>query len=295
MAEGYTPQSKLVIEAAQNGVSYFMLTENTTKRNMIFVNTLAGVKNVYEILDANKEEHQQMIERQNQAARNARTQFNSISVAVAGCMRRIGCTSVAIQLIKFFASQGKSACFLDFSETMYVEECAEYYGVDSMDTEHHRITLDGVDMFYNITAEILQFIQLQNYDFMVFDMGDISDNPQKQTDFLQKKYRLLVAGEKPNELKAFQRLLNNIYNTKISYMFNFVPQADRESLSEDMATSDSKCYFVPLMDEVYSLVAESVPLFHDMFSEVLPPLPNKEDSVKKKKGLFGKRKKNKKK
>ena len=29
---------------------------------------------------------------------------------------------------------------------------------------------------------------------------------------------MLVAGEKPNELKAFQRLLNNIYNTKISYM-----------------------------------------------------------------------------
>lgn len=294
MAEGYSPQSNFIIEAAQNGVSYFMITDNAAERNRIFVDTLAGIKNVYDIMGKDQQQHQEMIEHQKQAVRNARQKYNSISVAVAAGMNRIGCTSVAIQLIKFFSSQGKSACFLDFSETGYVEECAQYYGVDSEDFEHHRITLDAVDMYYNITAEILSYIELQNYDFMVYDMGDISGKPQKQTEFLQKKYRIIVAGEKPNELGAFRLLLENIYRTKISYLFNFVPQADRETVAQDVETADSKCYFVPLMDEVFSLVSESIPLFHDIFSEDLPPLPSPEENIPKKKGLFGKHRKKKK-
>lgn len=293
MAEGYRPDSGLVVEAARNGVSYFMLTNVAAERNRIFIDTLAGLKNVYDIINKNESEHQEEIEKQRRKARNARQSYNSISVAVAGCMQRIGCTSVSIQLVKFFMSQGKSACFLDFSETGYTELCSEYYGIDSEDYEHHRITIDGIDMYYRITAEVLSFIELQGYDFMVYDMGNILEKPQKQNDFLQKKYRLLVTGTKPNESKAFYQLLGNFYRTNISYLYNFVPTNEREGVIADVKTMNATCQFVPYMDDVFSLSAESIPIFHAVFAEALPPLPKEETLQPKKKRLFGKFKKGK--
>ena len=290
MAEGYLPESSLIIESARIGVSFFILTSNGSERNRIFMETLAGVKNVYEVVGDNLQKRTVNIESQRKTAKKARQKYNSVSVAVAGCIQRMGCTSVVIQLIKFFNSQGKTACFIDLSDTDYVEECAQYYGTESEDFEHHRIAIDGVDMYYRVTAEIMSFIELQGYDFMVFDMGNISDKPQKQTEFLQKKYRLLVTGSKPNEAKSFYNLLDNIYKTKISYLYNFVPSADRETVESDVKTMNAKCYFIPFMDEVFSLVSESVPLFHEIFENELPPLPEETTPIKRK-GLFGKFKK----
>ena len=293
MAEGYSPKSSIIIEAAQNGVSYFMLTDVGAERNRIFVDALAGVKNVYDVLDRTKSEHAEEYENKQQAARNARANYNSISVAVASCMPRIGCTSTAIQLIKYLFYREKTACFLDFSGTGYTEKCAQYYNTDSEDYEHHRITLDGIDMYYDISAEIMSFIDLQNYDFLIYDMGNISDNPQKQTEFLQKKYRIIVTGNKPNENEALISMKNSIYKTKISYIYNFIPVADRESILEDVEATEGKCYFLPYMDEVFSLVKESVPLFNEIFLSELPVVPKEqaEEGKKKKKGFFKKRNK----
>ena len=287
MAEGYTSKSSLIVEAAQNGVSYFMLSDIGADRNRVFVDTLAGVKNVYDIMQTDEENQTNVVEKQKQKTRNARKKYKSISVGIAGAINRIGCTSVAIQLIKFLFSQGKSACLVDVSDTDYVKKCDEYYGTESIDYEHNRITIDGVDMYFDISADIISFVEIQGYDFIIYDMGNITDLPQKQTEFLQKKYRLLVTGSKPNEYEAFYSLLHSLYRTTISYLYNFTPEADRESILADGTSLDSKCYFVPLMDEVFSLVPESVPLFHEIFADVLPPLPES-DEPPKKHGLFGK-------
>lgn len=104
--------------------------------------------------------------------------------------------------------------------------CKGYYFCDDVDDELNMITIDGIDMFTDITAETMKSIYLKNYDFIVYDIGNISDNTEKQISFLQKKYKLLITGQKPNEIHEFNKLIDNMYNRNIVYLFNFVPQQE---------------------------------------------------------------------
>ena len=202
-------------------------------------------------------------------AAESNNKFNYIEVAVAGCIQRIGVTSVAIQLIKFLQSIGKTACYIDNTDTDYISLCKGYYYCDDIDEELHKITIDGIDMYTDVTAEIMKSVYIKNYNFIIYDIGNINDNPQKQTSFLQKKFRLLVTGQKPNEIHAFNKLIDSMYNTNISYLFNFVPQADRDDVLEDTKNKGS-AYFVPYFDDCFSLTSESVPIFSDIFTEYIP-------------------------
>jgi len=287
MAQGFSVRSNVILKSAQNGVSYFMLSKSLSDLNEDYKNALAGIKNNQQIIDAalkapTKPEN---------GIVPATERFSSISVAVAGPISRMGVTSVSIQLVKYFLSKGKTACYIDMSGTGYTELCKEYYDCDSEDIINHRITIDGIDMYYNVTADILQNIEVKNYNFMIFDVGNISQSAEKQSVFLQKKYRLLVVGDKPNEEMAFNRLMKEIYRTNITYLYNFVPQGDRESLIEDANNRNQKCYFVPFFDECFSLVADSAKMFDTVFSAEFPQKPNVPVApVKKRRGLFRGRK-----
>ena len=285
MAQGFSTRSNVILKAARNGVSYFMLSTNLTELNDDYRNALAGIKNNQQIIDTALKTQS---ETPNEEIVPAGERFTSVSVALAGAISRMGVTSISIQLVKYFLSKGKTACYIDMSGTDFTELCREYYDLDSEDLSNHRITIDGIDMYYDVTADILQNIEVRNYNYMIFDVGNISGSAQKQNVYLQKKYRLLVIGDKPNEEKAFNRLMKEIYRTNIYYLYNFVPQGDRESLIEDAKNRKQKCYFVPFYDECFSLTAESIKLFDSVFSDEFPA---KSESTtppakKKKRGLF---------
>lgn len=290
MAQGYASNSHLVVEAAKAGVGYFMLSKDTAGLKEVFISTKANIKNVYNLVDAYRIPEQQSANEFVSAAEK----FSYKTVSVAGCMARIGTTSVAIQLVKFFQSQGKTACFIDNSNTGYMELSKNYYLTDDADEQMNRITLEGIDIYYNVTAEIMQQIYIKNYNFIVFDVGNISENTAKQTEFLQKDYRILCTGCKPNESIALEKLLQNIYQTKIAYMYSFVPKNERDGIMEDVKGLNQKCYFTPYFDECYSLTSDSIPLFKDIFNDVFPADEEIQEQPIKKKGLFGKRKKDKK-
>ena len=297
MAMGYSPKSTVVVEAAKAGVGYLMLSEDATGLKETYISTLANIKNVNTIVDVYSLKTNELLENASSYnVVNAAAKFSSVSIAVAGCINRIGVTNVAIQLIKFFKSIGKTACYIDNSGTNFIQLCREYYCCDEDDEQEHRITLDGIDMYYNVTAETLQNIHLKNYNFMIYDIGNISNSPQKQTEFLQKKYRLLCTGSKPNEVQAFDGVIKNIYRTNLTYLYSFVPVNDREDIIEDVKKANQKCFFVPFFDDCFSLTADSVPMFSEIFEAEIPkPEIKNEEEVVKKRGWFGFReKKNKK-
>lgn len=265
MAQGYSPNSSLVVESAKAGVKYFMLSNDTSGLLETYINTLAGVKNVDKIIDVYSIETKSMLEKSDVNS----SKLNYTDIGVGGCINRIGVTSVAIQLIKFFQSVGKKACYIDVTNSNYVLLCKGYYCCDAVDEELNMITIDGIDMFTDVTAETMKSIYLRNYDFIVYDIGNISDNAEKQISFLQKKYRLLVTGQKPNEIHEFNKLIDNMYSRNIVYLFNFVPQADREDVIEDIHNR-GVAYFVPFFDDCFSLISESSTMFYDIFFDIIP-------------------------
>lgn len=294
MAQGYNPNSKVVINAAKSGVKYFMLATDATTNKEIYVNTLAGVKNVYDIVDISLLHTKKIIEN---GATNltAIKDFKSKTISVGGCMSRIGTTTVAIQLVKYFMVNGKTACYVDYSDTDFIELCKEFYG-GSDDKEHHRYVLGDIDIYYDVTPEYLQDIYQHNYDFIVFDVGNISVHSSKQTVFLEKDYRLLCAGCKPQEYKALYSLLENLYNTNISYLYFAVPQDNKEFIESDWNKSNKKGYFFPFLDDCFYMEDASSAIFDDIFEEVMPQKEVITEDVTEphKKGRFKKKKTNKK-
>ena len=290
MAQGYSEKSHIIIESAKCGVGFFILSRSVDEVKQVYINTLANVKNVGDIIDVMSLKSNVTPKISDDNFISAAERFTSKSVGVAGCMTRIGTTSVAIQLIKLFQSKGKTACYIDTYNTEYVKQSMDYYCADEMDEENHRVNFDGVDMYYDITTEIMEHIYLKNYDFMVYDCGDISGNTLKQTTFLQNQYRLLCCGSKPNENIALHSLLKSIYKTNISYMYFAVPQNERQGVIDDVAQLNQKCYFVPFFDDCFSLSLESAEMFSLIFADEFPKTDTTIPQKNKKRSFFSFRK-----
>lgn len=286
MAQGYSNTSTLVVSAAKAGVSYFMLSKDLAGLNDTYIKTLANIKNVTDIycgvndsIDTNG---------------NSVINVTSKTIGVAGCISRIGTTSTAIQLVKFLQFMGKTACYVDNSGTDYISQCRDYYEPSDDNRELHKVTFDGVDVFYDVSAEIMQQIYLNNYNYIVFDCGNIANDSSKQIQFLQKQWRLLCTGSKPNESSNLQKVIREIYQTKIYYLYFSVPTAERAYIKKDVEEFDQKCYFLPFYDDCYSLHLDSIPIFSDIFSEEFPKQQEIDNDITQKKGGWFKNKRDKK-
>ena len=283
MAPGYNSNSHLIVAAAQKGIRYY-ITGNTAS-DMIeeFKTAKAGIGNipidVYQIQSPTiKEEFISAAEK-----------FSSVEIAVGGSMPRIGTTTIAIQLIKFLQSEGKTACYVDLSNTDYMELATNYYDTEKHEADLNKFTLAGVDIFTNVTQEILYQIHVRNYNFIVYDTGSLLNNSISTSDFLRKSIKLLCAGNKPNENKTLKSVADTLYNTKINYVYSFVPNDEIDDIREELAKwFGSSCFFAPYIPDAFSLNNESRLMFRAILSEYFPT----EEPVEtpKKKNFFGKRK-----
>lgn len=265
MAPGYSSNSHLIVAAAQKGIRFF-ITGNTAS-DMIeeFKTAKAGIGNipidVYQIQNpAIKEEFISAAEK-----------FSSVEIAVGGSMPRIGTTTIAIQLIKFLQSEGKTACYVDLSNTDYMDLVTNYYDTEKHENDLNKFTLVGVDIYTKVTQEILYQIHVRNYNFIIYDTGSLLNNSINTADFLRKSIKLLCVGNKPNENKALKSVANTLYNTKINYVYSFVPDDEIDDIREELEKwFGSACYFASYIPDAFSLNNSSRTMFKAILSEYFP-------------------------
>ena len=265
MAPGYSSNSHLIVAAAQKGIRFF-ITGNTVS-DMIeeFKTAKAGIGNipidVYQIQNpAIKEEFISAAEK-----------FSSVEIAVGGSMPRIGTTTIAIQLIKFLQSEGKTACYVDLSNTDYMELATNYYDTEKHEKDLNKFTLAGVDVYTNVTQEILYQIHVRNYNFIIYDTGSLLNNSINTADFLRKSIKLLCVGNKPNENKALKCVADTLYNTKINYIYSFVPDDETDDIKEEIKKWFGRtCYFASYIPDAFSLNNSSRAMFKVILSEYFP-------------------------
>ena len=282
MAPGYDSKSHLVVAAAQKGVRYFIISKSASDMIEEFKTAKAGISNipidVYQIQNPTiKEEFVSAAEK-----------FSSVEIAVGGVMPRIGTTTIAIQLIKFLHSEGKTACYVDLSNTDYMELATNYYDTEKHEKDLHKFNLAGVDIYTNVTQEILYQIHVRNYNFIIYDTGSLLKNNVNTSDFLRKSIKLLCTGNKPNENKALNNVANTLYNTKINYIYSFVPDDEIEDIRDELKKwFGCTCYFAPYIPDAFSLNNESRAMFKAILSEYFPE--EEPEEIPKKKGFFERR------
>lgn len=282
MAPKYNPNSHLIVAAAQKGIRFYITSNQATDMIEEFKTAKAGISNIP--IDVYQEQERTAKEDFISAAER----FSSVEIAVGGSMSRIGTTTIAIQLIKFLQSEGKTACYVDLSNTDYMELATNYYDTESHEKDLNKFNLAGVDIYTNVTQEILYQIHVRNYNFIIYDTGSLLNNSISTSDFLRKSIKLLCVGNKPNENKTLKSVADTLYNTKINYVYSFVPNDEIDDIREELGKwFGSACYFAPYIPDAFSLNNESRAMFRAILSEYFPE--EEPEEVPKKKGFFERR------
>lgn len=148
-----------------------------------------------------------------------------VRIAVAGCQRRVGVTTTAINLAYWIQAHGGTACYLESNLHKHLAYVLKLYA-DQPEGSHYAI--GGVDYYF--TGEFDK-----TYNFIVTDCGVLSD-PQ-QPSFAEADLRLLCGSAMPYELAHMQNAVNRCKGMEVQALGMCVPLDIRE-LVQDASGGD---------------------------------------------------------
>lgn len=267
-APGYNRDSLIVRELRKQDIRYYVMASTLARAKEEFERCLNGY-----FVDTEAEE---LIQEEEMLLEHARP---AQKIGVTGVCRRMGTTTVAIQIVKYLQLKGYKTCYIELNETEFVKGQEEYFEDVNTDPVIGRVTYGGVDMFWN--PENLQDVLQQDYDFFVFDYGAYVERGFNKTSFLEKDIRIFVAGSKASEMHYTKSMIKNEYYTDVYYLFNFISEKEKSDILEYMEDKAEKTYFSVYAPDQFEYI-------HNSDYDKLLPFENiGKDTVKKKKKFFG--------
>lgn len=266
-APGYSPSSRIIQELKERGLYYFLLSANMTDSKEQLERCMQGYYEEPEI---------PLEETQREEVPPGR------KIGITGACHRIGATTLALQLVRYFQSLGYRACYIQVNATRYVEQLADYFNVFK-DAYFGQVTFDGIDLYYK--QENISEILKQGYDYYIYDFGTYTDTDFNKTMFLEKDIRIFVLGSKPSELPFTDEVLRNEYYKDVLCLFNFVSRQEQPDVLELMEERAGDTYFAGYTPDPFVFTTESKELFEHMIPTGQKELPEK------KKWFFGKSRK----
>lgn len=205
-------------------------------------------------------------------------------IGIAGAIARMGTTTQAIQLVKFFQYFGYKAAYFQMNTHHFVENLKEAYEQVEHEEEVGRVTYMKVDMYYRID-KLQEVLQKKNYDYIVFDYGVYSENGFNKISFLEKEMQIFVVGSKPGgEFEStYEVLKNNFYNNAY-YIFNFVPKSEHRDILELMEEKENMTFFAEEAKDPFSFAG-----METIYEKMIPIEPQFKKTTKKRK-IFERRK-----
>lgn len=205
----------------------------------------------------------------------------AVCIGVAGATIRMGTTTQALQLVKFFQYSGYRAAYIQMNRHHYVEDLREAYKQVEHEEEAGRVTYMKVDMYYR--TDRLQDVLKMDYDYLVFDYGVYSENGFNKVSFLEKEIQIFVVGSKPGGEfeKTYDVIKNNFYN-QVFYIFNFVAKTEKADILELMEEKADMTFFAEEARDPFSFSGEGS-IYENLIS-----LEKKEKPDRKRK-FFGRR------
>lgn len=171
------------------------------------------------------------------------SRMRSLKIAVIGSMPRIGTTTVALQLVKFFNDQEEhSAAYLQDNSSSFMDALQEHYYVDqsSGPGKLEKVSYSNIDLFDD--PKKINAIISSGYRYVVYDYGDIKTINQASA--FEKDIILLVGGTEPDELSAMTHAMEIFGQKNVFYFFNFTPSADMGEIREMMEDKKERTYFL---------------------------------------------------
>lgn len=177
-----------------------------------------------------------------------RSGSRTLKIAVIGAMRRIGTTTVALQLVKYLNDQEEhAAAYLQYNNSDFITDLKEICCADVDPAKPDKITFANTDIFSD--PRKVSGIISSGYQYIVYDYGDIKSISQSSA--FEKDIIILVGGAEPDEIRAMTAAMEVFNQKNVFYFFNFTPFSDREELLDMMEGYRNKTFFLDYIPDKF--------------------------------------------
>lgn len=177
-----------------------------------------------------------------------RSGSRTLKIAVIGAMRRIGTTTVALQLVKYLNDQEEhAAAYLQYNNSDFITDLKEICCADVDPAKPDKITFANTDIFSD--PRKVNGIISSGYQYIVYDYGDIKSISQSSA--FEKDIIILVGGAEPDEIRAMTAAIEVFNQKNVFYFFNFTPFSDREELLDMMEGYRNKTFFLDYIPDKF--------------------------------------------
>jgi len=183
------------------------------------------------------------------------------TIAIAGCMPRIGATTQALQAVQVLNSVGYKAAYLESNRNQYLEQLVNVYA-NTKETKES-IQSSGVVMYKRNYAQIAN---KSNLDYLVKDYGNIDSANFEEASFAEQKIKVVICGSKPNEIFKTQAVLENPIYEETFFVFSFVPEDERVAILSMMSENANRTFFTDIILDPFIEHPSSKSLFQKILS-----------------------------
>lgn len=177
-----------------------------------------------------------------------RSGSRTLKIAVIGAMRRIGTTTVALQLVKYLNDQEEhAAAYLQYNNSDFITDLKEICCADVDTGKPDKITFANTDIFSD--PRKVNGIISSGYQYIVYDYGDIKSISQSSA--FEKDIIIIVGGGEPDEIRAMTAAMEVFNQKNVFYFFNFTPLSDREELLDMMEGYRNKTFFLDYIPDKF--------------------------------------------
>lgn len=177
-----------------------------------------------------------------------RSGSRTLKIAVIGAMRRIGTTTVALQLVKYLNDQEEhAAAYLQYNNSDFITDLKEICCADVDPAKPDKITFANTDIFSD--PRKVNGIISSGYQYIVYDYGDIKSISQSSA--FEKDIIIIVGGAEPDEIRAMTAAMEVFNQKNVFYFFNFTPLSDREELLDMMEGYRNKSFFLDYIPDKF--------------------------------------------
>ena len=177
-----------------------------------------------------------------------RNGMRPIKIAVIGSMRRIGTTTVALQLVKHLNDQEEhAAAYLQYNNSDFITDLKEICCADVDTRKPDKITFANTDIFSD--PRKVNGIISSGYQYIIYDYGDIKSISQSSA--FEKDIIIIVGGGEPDEIRAMTAAMEVFNQKNVFYFFNFTPLSDREELLDMMEGYRNKTFFLDYIPDKF--------------------------------------------
>lgn len=284
-AAGYSPQSTVCRMLWDAGVKNFIFSIYLGDQKEDLEYCLTGYYENFgykEKRGFSFEEEEEDIEEESGEKKKTRT----IGIGVAGCIKRMGTTTQALQIVKYLQFIGRKAAYFQMNASNFVEAVKDAYEQVTVDEDIGLVSYANTDMYYR--TDKLQEVLNLDYDYLIFDYGVAGENGFNKISFLEKERQIFVVGSKPGGEfeKTYDVIKNNFYNN-VFYIYNFVTSGEQEDIKELMGEKAEVTFFAKEARDPFVFSGDMQTYGSILSLEDEKDRDNK--PTKKKKRLFGKR------